>query len=365
MTGLVQRVTRAKLRIEKRPEPSRLWQVLSIPISIVAALIVSSILIRAAGANVPQALAAMFEGAFGGRREFLETLVQATPLIFTSLAATIAFRGQVWNIGTEGQLFAGAMVAYWVSASFGDLPRVALIPMLLLAATLGGAVWGIIPGYMKAKFGANEIIVTVMMNYIIQFLLSFLLSGPWMDPAAFFHQTVRFPEVAHLPLLVPRSRLHLGFVISLIVAGLTYVLLWKTPFGYEIRAMGHKPTASKYKGINTAKTLVAVMAISGAIAGLAGGSELFGIHQRLKPSVSNGLGFTGIMVALLGRLHPVGAVLVSILFGALITGSSRMQISTGIPVAIAYVIQSIVLIFLLTAEVLTTYRFLKVGDDDI
>ena len=350
------RVSKLAIRFEKRAEPSRFWQFLSIPLSIIAALAVSSLLIRAAGADVGVALTAMYEGSFSGWREFLETLVQATPLIFTGLAATVAFRGKMWNIGAEGQLFAGAIAAYWVSTSFSNLPSVILVSMVVLASAVGGGVWGSIPGYLKAKFQADEIIITAMMNYIMLYLVSFLVSGPWRDPDFVVQSTARLPEAARLPILVPRTRFHAGFIISLIVAGLVYTLLWKTPLGYEIRGIGDNPKAVKFKGVNVTKTWVLIMTISGAIAGLAGGTQLFGVVARFKPDLSTGFGFTGIMVALLGGLNPLGVILASILFGALVTGSSRMQIVTGVPVALVYTIQGIVLIFLLTAEVLAKYR---------
>ena len=356
MTDAAERVTKITSKFQRRSEPSRLWQALSIPVALGAALALSSVLIHAAGADIAQALAAMFQGAFGDWNALLETLVQATPLVFTGLAATVAFRARIWNIGVEGQLVAGALAAYWASVTFSGLSRIALIPTVLFAATLGGALWGMIPGYLKVKFGADEIIVTVLLNYVIQYLQSFLLSGPWRDPAAFFIQTLRLPAAARLPLLFAGSRLHLGFVIALIVVVVTYVLLWKTPLGYEIRAIGYRPNAARHKGIDVAKTIVLVMAISGAIAGLAGGGELFGIHQRVKVESFTGLGFSGILVALLGRLHPAGVVVAAIFFGALVNGSSRMQIVTGVPVALVYAIQSVVILFLMAADGLSRYR---------
>ncbi len=350
------RVSNFAERFQKRAQPSFLWQALLFLFSMIAALVVSSILILSAGASIPEALFAMLDGSFGGWNRFLETLVQATPLIFTGMAVTVAFRARLWNIGAEGQLVAGAMAAFWASMTFNAFPSLMLVPVVLLAAALGGALWGMIPGYLKVKFGADEIIVSVLLNYIILFLLSFLLSGPWRDPSAFFIQTVRLPSGAILPSFFTQSRLHLGFLIALIVAGISYVLLWKTPFGYEIRAIGLSASVANHKGINVAKTIVLVLAISGALAGLAGGIELFGIHQRLKYGSFTGLGFTGILVGLLGRLHPVGVVIAAIFFAALVTGSSKMQIETGVPVALPYAIQGIVLLFILVAEALSKYQ---------
>lgn len=359
MMGVDEKVTKLTFKFQRRTEPSRLGQALAVPVALVAALALSSILIRAAGANVAQALEALYLGAFGDLNAFLETLVQATPLIFTGLAVTVAFRARIWNIGAEGQLVAGAITAYWASATFSGLPSIALIPTVLFFATFGGALWGIIPGYLKVRFEADEIIVTVLLNYVIQFLLSYLLSGPWRDPTAFFIQTPLLPEAATLPILFSKSRLHLGFVIALTVAFVVYVLLWRTSLGYEIRALGYRPNVARHKGINVAKTIVLVMAISGAIAGLAGGTELFGIHPRLRMDAMHGFGFTGILVALLGRLHPGGVILAAIFFGALVNGSSRMQIVTGVPVALVFAIQGIVILFLMAADGLSRFQLRK------
>ena len=349
------RQVQSKWRFEKRGDISPLRQVAAPVIAIAAALLVSSALILAAGANVGVALRAMIQGALGGK-DALETLVLATPLIFTGLAATVAFRGQIWNIGGEGQLFAGAMLAFWVSTALAPLPPVVLIPIVLAAAALGGALWAAIPGILKVRFGADEVIVTVMFNYIIKFLLSLLLTGPWKDPASYYQQTVKLTENARIPLLVQGSRLHGGFILALLMAVLVYVLITKTPLGYDIRALGQNATAARYKGINVKRLIMVIMILSGALAGLAGGTELFGVAVRLKPDLSAGLGYTGIIVALLGRLHPAGVVVASILFGGLVTGCSVMQIQTGVPAALAYAIQGIVLIFVLSADVLVHYR---------
>jgi simple sugar transport system permease protein len=353
---------RAKLRIEKRPQASRVWELIAALIAVIAALAVSSVLIVAAGGDLSEALSAMAQGAVGGWNEVFETLIQATPLIFTGLAVTVAYRGKAVNIGAEGQLVAGAMGAFWVSANFSELPRPLLLLLIMLAAATGGGIWGGIAGYLKARFRADEIIVTVLLNYVIMFILSFLLSGLWRAPDTFFQQTILIPDAARFPILVPRSRLHAGLIVSLILAALVYVLLWRTRLGYEIRAMGLNPKAATYKGINVAKTVVVIMVISGAIAGLAGGIELVALHPRLRLHIASGLGFVGIMVAILGRRHPIGVILASLLFGALTTGASRMQIVTGIPVALVMAIQGMVFLFLVTAEVLSRYRLRRVAD---
>jgi simple sugar transport system permease protein len=348
-------------KLERREHPGWWSQVLSVALALSGALLLSALLIRTAGADLGLALGSLFRGAFGSRNALLETLVQATPLIFTGLAVMVAFRGRIWNIGAEGQFFAGAIAATWVSLNLAHLPRPLFLTLIILTAGLGGAFWGWIPGILKTRFGASEIIVTVMMNYIIQYLLSFLLSTVWRQSGDFFLQSARFSEATYFPTILD-SRLHLGFFVALATAVLTYILLWRTPLGYEIRAIGENPRASRYKGIPINRVIVLVMLISGAIAGLAGGSELAGLHHRLRLDISTGYGFTGILIALLGRLHPVGVILAAIFFGALVNGSTSMQIFTGVPVALVYSIQGIVLIFLLTTEVVTRYRIRRVAD---
>lgn len=341
--------------IEKRFSTSRWTDISAVLSAVILALILTAALIALSGANPLNSLQALYRGAFGSRDAILETLVQATPLIFTGLAIVIAFRGRVWNIGAEGQFFAGAMAAAWLCMSFPSLPGVALLTLSVLAAAAGGALWGLIPGFLKAKFGASEIIVTVMMNYIILLVLSYLLSGPWREPTVYYLQTPRFPAASYFSTFF-NSRVHLGLVIALLLSVVVYFFLWRTPLGYEIRAMGDNPVAARYKGIATGKTIILAMCISGAIAGLGGASEVLGVHHRLRLDISIGYGFLGILIALLGRLNPFGVVLAAVLFGALVNGSTAMQVFTGVPSALVQITQAIVLIFLLVTEVAARYR---------
>jgi ABC-type uncharacterized transport system permease subunit len=350
-------------RVEPRVGTSRWWQVASILLALAAAFAVSSLLIASAGANVLEALQAMGRGAFGSWSAAAETLVQSTPLIFTGLAVTVAFRGRIWNIGAEGQFWAGAMAAYWVATNVTGLPTFVIIAMTIIAAFAAGMTWGGLAGLLKACYGASEIIVTVMLNFIILFTLSFLLSDVWQDPSSHFYQTAATPEASFFPRLLLKGRLHLGFALAMLVAILVYVLLWMTTLGYEIRALGINPVAARYKGINVATTTVLILAISGGIAALAGASEVAGLHHRLRLDISTGYGFTGIIIAMLGRLHPAGVILAAVFFGALVNGALGMQITTGVPVALVQAIQGITLLFLLTADVLARYRLTRVRTD--
>ena len=348
-------------KIVKRQTSSPWLDAATVVIAILLSLLVSAALIATSGANPWEAMGALFRGAFGTRHALLETIVQATPLIFTGLAIVVAFRAKVFNIGAEGQLFAGAMMAAWISMNFSDLPRAVIIGLIILGSMIAGGLWAFIPGFLKARFGTNEIIVTVMLNYVILFIISYLLGRAWRDPSQFFLQTIRFEESTHLPTFFD-SRIHLGFFVALVMTIVIYVLLWKTPLGYDIRAVGDNPISSRYKGIKISLIIIAVMVISGAVAGLAGGMEVTGIHYRLKLDISIGYGFTGILIALLGRLNPFGVLFAALFFGALVNGSTGMQIFTGVPVALVEAVQGIVLVFLLAAEALNRYRLERLPD---
>jgi general nucleoside transport system permease protein len=344
------------LKVVRRPNPSPAWQVLSVFISLLAAFAVTAVLIYLSGASAVEALSALWKGSFGSPKAIVETLVKSTPLILVGLGTTIAFRAKVWNIGGEGQLVAGALAAYGMTRLLAGLPPALIVIAAILGAMAGGALWGGIAGVLKARFNVDEIIVTVLLNYIMAYLLSFLLMGPWRDPSGYFAQTSLLSDGVELPLLISKSRLHLGFAFALLMAVAVYVLLWKTPLGFEIRAIGSNRVAARFQGLNAERLLVLVMLISGALAGLAGGSELIGLHHRLRMDISVGYGFTGIIIALLGRLHPAGTVLAAIFFGALVNGATRIQVATGVPVALIDAIQGIVLLFLLTSDALSRYQ---------
>ena len=349
-----------KYKIEKY-EPKNWSKIASVFVALIAALLVSALLIATAGADVLGALGALYKGSFGSLNAFLETLVQATPIIFTGLAMVVVFRGRIWNIGGEGQFFAGALATALVSLNFPHLPPALIIAIIIVVSMVAGGIWGFIPGFLKAHFGISEIIVTIMMNYIMQYMLSLLLSGPLRAPGDFFLQTPRFEKSTYLPTFF-NSRIHLGFFLALALVAIIYVLLWKTPLGYEIRAVGDNPSAAKYKGIKTNKIIVFVMTLSGAIAGIAGGTELAGLHHRLRLDISIGYGYTGIMIALLGRLSPIGVIPAAIFFGALVNGSTSMQTNFGVPVALIYTIQGLVILFLLLADAVTKYRIRRIED---
>lgn len=349
-------------KFEKREKVNRFWQLGMTLIALVIAVLITGILIISSGADFGKAIDGLLSGAFGSWKAILETLVKATPLILTSLAVTLAFRGNIMNIGAEGQLFCGAMAGYWAAANFSGMNTALHIVVIIVAGFAGGAICGVIPGLLKGYLKVDETIITVMLNYVVQYILSFLLSGLWQAPGEHYYLSSPVPEEVRYPLLVENSRLHIGFAIAIVAAVVVLWLLQKTRFGYEIRAIGLNPIAAKFKGINVSKVIVITMLISGGIAGLAGVGEVVGLHHRLRMDISSGYGFTGIIIALLSGLNPMIVIIASIFMGGLINGSNSMQIFSHVPSALVDAMQAIVLICLLIFQVLANYRIRKVKD---
>ncbi|MEM7341718.1 MAG: ABC transporter permease [Actinomycetota bacterium] len=351
-------------RIERRLQTPWYLEGGAIGGGILLAVLICAVLIAAAGSEVLASYQALYNGAFGTRNASIETLVQATPLIFTGLAATFAFRAKVWNIGAEGQLYAGAMGAFWASDLLTDaVPRFPLIVTVMLFAAVFGALWAGIAGLLRTQFGVNEIIATVMLNFVIINIVSFLLADWWQDPASFYYQTARMPDVVALPRIFESGRLHLGFIIALVMAVLVWFVLERTSFGYEVRSIGANPRVATYGGIQSRRIILATMLVSGAIAGLAGASELTGIHLRLQLDISDNLGFTGIIIALVARLRPAGVVVAAIVAGALTNGATTMQLTTGVPAALVDVLKGLALVLVLLAAVVVNYRLRRVKAD--
>jgi len=325
-----------------------------------AALVVGAIILLFLDVNPIEAYKALFEGAFGSANAFAETLVKATPLLLVAIGICISFRGDVINIGGEGQMIVGALLATWVGLSLTGLYGWFVILLAMIAGFLGGAFWGGIPGYLKAYFNVNEILSTVMMNAIAVQLMNFLLRGPMIDPsqaelASKIPQTARLLEFFRLPRLVP-TRLHLGALIAVVLAILVYILLWRTTLGYRIRAVGQNPHAARYAGINVQRFIVLALLLSGAFAGLAGTNQVFGVNYRMitdgsSSGFTGGAGFNGIVVALFGQLHPLWSIPASVLFGGLLVGANSMQRAVQVPSAFVTVLNGLVVIFVVSSEI--------------
>jgi simple sugar transport system permease protein len=322
----------------------------------IMAAIGSAILFRIAGADILAAFGALFDGAFGSERAILETLTRATPLILTGLAVSIAFRAKLWSIGAEGQLFAGAMAAYGMSLLVPG-PGWIAVPLILAGGFAGGGAYGALAGILKVKRGVDEVMSTVMLNYLIMFALSFLLlNGVWSDPTSTFEQSPMVPAATDFPVLVEHSHLHLGFVVAILAAIAVEIVMERTAIGYDFKVLGENPRAFRAKMGDPAKLMVLVMAVSGGLAGLAGTGELFGVHHRLLPGISPGYGYGGIIVAILARYRPAGIVAASLLFGGLVSAAIRMQILTGVPSAASQVIQALLLLSYLVAGAIVRSR---------
>lgn len=330
---------------------------LALIFSVLAAFAVGGVLILMAGANPLDAYMNLADGAFGSVRAITNTLVKTIPLLLIGVGLTIAYKCRVWNIGAEGQLFMGATLATWMGITFTGIPALALIPLAIVGGFLAGGLWAAIPGILKAKLEVNEVITTVMMNYIAILEMRYLITGPMGDPAGHgFPLSPPIAPSAYLPKILPEdlvreaSRLHAGILIALASAVLVYMLFSKTTLGYQIRVVGANREAARYGGIGVFKSIVIAMFLSGGFAGLAGMVEVFGVHHRLMEGISPGYGYTAIVVALLGKLHPGGVVLAAFFFAALIVGGDTMAYRSGIPIFLAYVIQGVVILFVLASE---------------
>ena len=294
---------------------------------------------------------------------FLESLVQSTPYIFAGLAVALGFRVGLFNIGVEGQLFIGAIFAVVAGIYIKGLPAIIHVPLALGAGALGGALWGFIPGWLKAKTGGHEVINTIMMNYIAFRLSEFLLRGVLKDPDGYTPVSAKIEESAMLwKFFEDPIRFHLGFFIALGMAYVVYWLLFKTTWGFELRTVGSNPKAARYAGMNIVRNTILAMVLSGALAGLAGANEVLGVNHNLALAFSSGYGFDAIALALLGKSHPLGVVLAAILFGTLRNGAIRMQLSAGIPIDIISVLQALILAFIAAPAIIRTIYRLKEPD---
>jgi simple sugar transport system permease protein len=339
-----------------------LSSILSPVVAILMAFLIASFLISYAGANPLLAFASMFRGAFGTVRAFTETLVIATPLLLAGLGLLIAYRTGMISIGAQGQMIIGGLFAALPGIYLPGLPGYLLIPLMMLAGMLGGALLAVIPGYLKARFGISEVINTLMLNYIAFFTTAYLLDGPLREPPGYFPQSAQIAAQAHLPTLITGTRLHLGFVFALVAVVIVYLLLWRSPLGYEMRAAGLNRDAAEYAGIPVRRRMILAFALSGAFAGLAGMVQVAGIQFRLISGFTSNYGFDALAVALLGRLHPVGVMIASLFFGALRTGAGTMQRTVQIPASMIFFLQGLVILFVLSESffrLLLTERYGK------
>jgi simple sugar transport system permease protein len=332
-------------------------------LSIFTAVILGGIIILSVGGNPFLAYFGLLQGSFGSAKALSETAVWATPYIFAGLAVALAFKGGLFNIGAEGQLALGAttaaLIGYALPGWLGvDLPAIIHLPLVIIMGALAGAFWAAIVGYLKAYTGGHEVINTIMMNYIALNSISFLLNGPMKDPNPnnVIARTPLIAESAHITPIFEGLRVHWGFVLALLTAYLVWWMLNKTTLGFEIRTVGANPDAAKYAGINVKRIIILTMTFSGMLAGLAGTFEVTGLNYRHELGFSIGYGFDAIAIALLGKSHPLGVVLASILFAAMRNGATRMQFLTQMPVDLISMLQALILLFV-AADAIVRYIY--------
>lgn len=351
-----------RIVIEKRVDDIPKWLPAATSLgSVLLAFIICGFILEWIGGDSIRVLRFFYEATFGSWGTFSDTLVKATPLIMVGLACTVAFKMRLWNIGAEGQFYAGAFASslvVLVPLVPPESPRIIVLAAMLVMGMVGGALWGFIPGLLKARYQVNEIITTLMLNYVIILWNNYWIFGKWSD--AGFQMTPMFERTAWLPRLADYAReirafsgitLHLGVVFALIAAAVVWWILQRSRWGYEIALIGDNPQAARYAGMNITRNIILVMMLSGALAGLAGMSEVSGVVHRLQERISPGYGFTGIIVAWLAKLNPFAVVIVSILFGALILAGREIQ-----PSGLSQLLQGVILFMVISSDVLLRYK---------
>lgn len=328
-------------------------------IAIIMALLGGGIIISVLGFSPFHAYQALIKGSFGSVNAIGETLIKATPLIFTGLSYAIAKRCGIINLGAEGQLFIGGLTATMVGTMV-DLPMVIHLPLTLMAGFLGGAIYGMLVGVLKVRFGASELITTIMFNYIAINIVSYAVTGPMKDIASgTYPQSKQVLESARLPHLMAGSRLHAGIFIVILALAFYYFFMWRTTKGYQMRVIGMNSTAGEYAGMNLRKNSIMSMFLAGGMAGLGGCIEIIAVQIRLIQNFSSNYGFDGIAVALLGNNNPIGIALSGILFGSLRSGSGKMEMLAKVPGAVIYMIQGFIILFVVGRELFNLSKLIK------
>lgn len=322
-------------------------------LAIILALLIGALLISIAGVNPWEAYAYLIKGSFGNRYGFGETLTRFVPLLFASLSFAVAHKAGFFNVGAEGQIYIGAIGALLVGAYMNGIPPVLHVILSLFAGFVFGTIWAGIAGLLKVFLGSNELINTMMLNYVAILLVEFLIHGPLKDPELFIYQSKAVLPSARLPIILPRTPLHLGFIIALIVTVIVFYILYRTPIGYQMRTVGANLRAASYAGINIMGVTFVALITTGGLAGLGGAIELMGAQFRMVAGFSPGYGYDGIGIAVMGRYNPVGIVLATFLFAVIRVGTGAMQRGAGVPFPLLSVIQGLIIIFVIASGYLT------------
>jgi len=344
-------------RLVKRPTPSKVMIYGSPLLAVLLTLASSVILFLIMNVSPIDALYAFFIEPISTVYGLTELAVKATPLILIGVALSLGFRAGVWNIGAEGQLILGGIFGGATALFFYEKTGFYIVPLILIAGVIGGMLWASIVAFLRTKFNANEILTSLMLSYVASLLLNLLVHGPLKDPDGYnFPESRLFDDSALLPILLDETRLHIGFILALLAVGIGWILLSRTLLGYQIKVIGDAPDAGKHAGFNQSKIIWTTLLISGGVAGLAGAIEVSGPIGQLLPTISPGYGFTAIIVAYVGRLHPVGVLFAALLLALTYLGGETAQINLKLPIAVTGVFQGLLLFFLLASDVLIHYR---------
>ncbi len=349
--------------VEKRKKPidSPFFQAMLIVGAVIFAFLIGAFFFLPYGIDPIKAYAMMIEDSFGNLQGLSFTAIRATPLILTGLATLIVFKSGFIYLGCEGSMYIGAIVGTWFALNcqkdgmFGPLPPWILIPVAMILAFIAAGLWASLVGICKAKFGGNEVIMSLMSNYIALLLISFLVAGPMREPGQ-MPQTYRIPDVAVLPKILTGTRLHLGFIIALLAIGIVYFLMYRTKVGYEMIACGDNKRAARYSGINVTKRIILAAILAGGISGAAGIIEVFGVQFRVFEGITKNMGWTGMVVSLLGRSNPLGVGIAAFLYAGMGVGADAMQRSSGIPTSVTYTIQGLIVMVLFVFDFFRMYR---------
>ncbi|HTP52928.1 MAG TPA: ABC transporter permease [Anaeromyxobacteraceae bacterium] len=349
------------IELEPRPVPSLQMSVLSPLVALVITVGLAGLLFAALGKDPARGLAVFLIEPFNGTRALTELALKATPLILISLGLSLCYRSNVWNIGAEGQYLLGAIAGGWLALFVTDeaigIHRWAFFPLVTVAGALGGALWAGIVAFLRDRFHASEILVSLMLVYVANLLLSYLVFGPWKDPHGFnFPQTVNFAPQTELPRLLPGMRVHFGFLLALATAGAMWAFMFRMHRGIQLQVGGPAPAAARYAGFSSRSALWTTLLLSGGLAGVAGAFEVAGPMGQLTPYVASGYGFTAIIVAFVGRLHPLGCVLASVLLSMFLIGGELAQSRVGLPSALSGVFQGVLLFSLLACDTFILFR---------
>lgn len=343
------------LRLERGPAPW--WLRLSLPLlAVLVTFLLVSLLILLSGANPLAVFYELLLSPLGKRSGRLEVLVQATPLILTGVAVAVAFRAGYYNIGAEGQLYAGAVAAALVGPRLAGAPPALAIPALLLAGGVAGALWAWPSALLKVRLGVDEVVTTLLLNSVMLFLVSALLNGPWRDPLSGWPRSPAMAPSAQFPAILPRSRVHLGFLVALLLVALLWWVLGRTRLGLELRAVGLGAGAARFMGVNAGRTVMTAALVSGAVAGWAGVGEVAGIHGYLIEGLSPGYGYTGIIVATFGGLSALGVLFAALFLALVDTGALSASRALGVPAYLGDVVQATLLLVTLAVLLLRRYR---------